>query len=99
MFSWDPAKAAQNLRKHGISFPDAAAAFSDPDALDGPDDKHSQVEPRRLVIGKLRDGRIVTVAYTRRVSNEGETTRIISARPANSSERVARQHQRAPDQR
>ena len=28
-FEWDPAKAAANLRKHGVSFEDAQTAFSD----------------------------------------------------------------------
>ena len=27
-FSWDPAKAAANLRKHGVSFIEASTAFS-----------------------------------------------------------------------
>lgn len=95
MFSWDPAKAERNLRKHGISFEEAARAFSDPNAFDGPDFKHSQVEPRRLLIGVLPDGRIITVAYTKRIGTDGETTRIISARSANSRDRLEREHQRA----
>ena len=57
MFSWDPAKAERNLRKHGISFEEATRAFSDPNAFDGPDDKHSQLEPRRLMIGSYRMAR------------------------------------------
>src|SRR3546814_17857779 len=32
-FSWHPAKAESNLRKHGISFETAASAFADPFAL------------------------------------------------------------------
>jgi uncharacterized DUF497 family protein len=28
-FEWDPAKAATNLRKHGVSFDEARAVFSD----------------------------------------------------------------------
>jgi len=29
-FEWDPAKAASNLRKHGVSFEIAALVFADP---------------------------------------------------------------------
>jgi hypothetical protein len=28
-FEWDPAKAASNLRKHGVSFEDAQGVFYD----------------------------------------------------------------------
>ena len=30
---WDPAKAEENLRKHGVDFADAVPALSDPFAL------------------------------------------------------------------
>jgi len=29
-FKWDPAKGAQNQRKHGVAFVDAQLAFPDP---------------------------------------------------------------------
>ena len=29
-FEWDEAKAEANLRKHEVSFPEAATAFADP---------------------------------------------------------------------
>ena len=32
-FEWDSAKAARNLTKHGVSFPEAATVFADPQAL------------------------------------------------------------------
>jgi uncharacterized DUF497 family protein len=32
-FEWDPAKAAANVRKHGVSFDEAETAFSDEHAL------------------------------------------------------------------
>ena len=31
-FTWDPAKNAANIRRHGIAFQDAARIFDDPDA-------------------------------------------------------------------
>jgi uncharacterized DUF497 family protein len=30
IFSWDPRKAAANLRKHGVDFREAATVFDDP---------------------------------------------------------------------
>jgi hypothetical protein len=41
MFSWDAAKALRNLRKHGVSFEEAATVFADPKALDWADTEHS----------------------------------------------------------
>ena len=32
-FEWDSDKAASNLRKHGVSFPEAATVFADPLAV------------------------------------------------------------------
>ena len=40
-----------NIRKHGISFYDAAYVFSDPLALSMPDDEHSEMEEALVVIG------------------------------------------------
>src|SRR6266545_4406692 len=94
MFSWDGDKAESNRGKHGISFEEAVDAFADPDALDGPDLTHSLSEKRRLLIGMPPTGRIITVAYTQRMTDEGETTRLISARQASSEERAARSRQR-----
>jgi uncharacterized protein len=45
-FSWEPAKAAANLEKHGVSFDEAAAVFRDPLAKVLPDPTHSQGEER-----------------------------------------------------
>ena len=40
--TWDPAKAAANVRKHGVSFHEAESVFYDEFALfdDDPDDSH-----------------------------------------------------------
>jgi uncharacterized protein len=40
-FTWDPAKAAANLRKHGVSFMEASTAFADPLSITIPDPDHS----------------------------------------------------------
>jgi uncharacterized DUF497 family protein len=41
VFSWDAHKALGNLRKHGVSFEEAATVFSDPEGLDWDDFEHS----------------------------------------------------------
>lgn len=50
-FAWDPAKAAANRRKHGVSFEQAAAVFRDPLALSRYDEGHSEGEERWLTLG------------------------------------------------
>jgi uncharacterized protein len=36
-YEWDPAKAAANLKKHGVRFSDAALSLEDPLGLTTPD--------------------------------------------------------------
>lgn len=89
MFEWDANKAAANLRKHGVSFGEAATVFADPNALDGPDLAHSAQEARFLRLGRALTGRVLMVAYTVRGLGNDEKIRIISARRASRKERAA----------
>jgi uncharacterized protein len=89
VFEWDAPKAATNVRKHGVSFNEAATVFADPDALDGPDLKHSAQENRSLRLGRSLADRVLIVAYTTRGSGDDEKIRIISARRASRKERAA----------
>ena len=50
-FEWDPSKAVENLRKHGISFDEAATVFGDSLALTFADPEHSVLEERLLTFG------------------------------------------------
>jgi uncharacterized DUF497 family protein len=50
-FTWDPRKAAANLKKHRVGFPEAASAFADPLSLTIPDPDHSAGEERFILIG------------------------------------------------
>ncbi len=80
-FTWDPRKAAVNLRKHGVSFDEAASVFADPLALAVED----AVDPgRALLIGLSDRRRLVLSVYT---EFDDDTNRIISARRATSHER------------
>jgi len=75
---WDPKKARSNLRKHKVSFEEAATAMSDPMAATGANPNHSITEDRYVTFGVSDRGRLVVVAHT----EEEETIRIISARLA-----------------
>jgi uncharacterized DUF497 family protein len=89
VFEWDTRKAAVNRTKHGVSFEEAATVFGDPQALDGPDLRHSASERRSLRLGRAVTGRVLMVAYTVRRRGDGESLRIISARRASRKERTA----------
>lgn len=51
IYEWDPAKANANLRKHKVSFAEAASVFFDPLALTFSDPDHSDEEDREITIG------------------------------------------------
>lgn len=48
---WDAAKAANNFRKHGVSFEEASSVFYDPLAVTGADPDHSEAEERLITFG------------------------------------------------
>ena len=90
MFTWDVGKAIANYEKHGVPFEEAVTVFSDPDALDWDDLEHSDHEKRFKRLGQTTAGRVLLVVYTeRRLANDKETIRIISARQASRKERKA----------
>lgn len=80
-FEWDPAKAASNKRKHGITFEEAASCFEDEHAWFYPD----LGRPDRFVlIGLSNRERPVFTVHAER---DGDRIRIISARLATKRER------------
>lgn len=80
--TWDPAKAASNLAKHGVRFADAETVLYDPDALTV-EDADAEGERRYASIGTDAMGRILVVVYSYR----GNRIRLISARRASKKER------------
>jgi uncharacterized DUF497 family protein len=84
-FEWDEAKARQNLRKHGVSFSEAATCFLDPEAFTAPD---TDVLDRFILIGISRQLRVLFVVS----AESGERIRIISARKASPSQRKVYEH-------
>ena len=82
-FEYDENKSQSNLEKHGIDFIDASKIW-DGDATEIRRELRKG-EERISVVGEFR-GRAFTVVYTQR----GENVRIISAHPANRTERTNR---------
>jgi len=90
VFAWDARKATRNLRKHGVSFEEAATVFADPDALEWEDLEHSHPENRFKRLGISSQGRILILVYSyRRMKDGKETLRIFTARRASAKEREA----------
>ncbi len=82
-FEWDPAKAAQNLRKHKVTFNEAATVFGDFLGITVADPDHSISERRYIAVGTSGRGRLLIVAHSQR----GERIRIIGARMLTGRER------------
>ena len=90
LFEWDDAKAARNLRIHGVDFQEAKTVFEDPFAITIPDDFHSDDEPRWIILGLSLLARVLLVVHTERK----ERIRIISARKATPAERFQYESER-----
>ena len=81
-FVWDDNKAAANLKKHGVSFDEAAKAFEDPLGAYYPDSLH---ENRFILVGYSEKNRLLYVVHA---EVEGNRIRIISARKATMNEKA-----------
>jgi len=90
-FEWDDAKAAENVRNHGVSFPQAALAFSDPFAVEWMDLREDYREERIILLG-MAGNQVLTVVYTERA----ERIRIVSARRATKYEQDLYYRENAP---
>lgn len=64
-FIWDKTREAENIRKHGIHFQEAAHAFLDPQRKVFTDSRHSETEARFFCIGQV-GSRILTVRFVYR---------------------------------
>ncbi len=82
-FEWDPNKAVENRRKHGIGFEQAATVFRDKLAVSIYDEDHSEDEERWITLGQAENDQLLVVVHTyQEISNTEATVRIISARLA-----------------
>lgn len=84
-FSWDERKKRENQRKHGVTFEEAATAFSDENARLKHDPEHSQKEDRHILLGFSSKLRLIVISHTYR--QDEREIRIISARRATPNER------------
>jgi hypothetical protein len=80
---WDPKKAADNLREHGVAFGEAATVLTDEFALTR-EDPDSLGEQRFVTLGMSSTGALLVVVFTHR---EPDIYRIISAWKANKPQR------------
>jgi len=86
VFSLDtPRKAAKKLRKHGISFTEAATVFADLLSATMEDPDQSRDEERRIIVGWSDQRHLLMVSHAER----GHRIRIISARRLTQKERKA----------
>lgn len=81
-FEWDPAKAALNLKKHGVSFADAAVSMSDPRAFTIPD-PDAEEDERFVTLAASPAGQVLLTVYCYIEAG----IRIISSRKASPGER------------
>lgn len=90
-FECDAKKALANVRKHGVTFEQAASVFTDPAALTYQDPDHSGAELREITMGHTGQGRLLFVSHC----DGGGRMRLISARPA--TRREQRQYEKGTD--
>ena len=83
IFEWDEKKASENVKKHGVSFEEAATVFGDPFSITIYDPLHSKDEDRFVILGLSNKNRLLVVVHTDRYNK----IRIISARKATKRER------------
>jgi uncharacterized protein len=80
-FTWDAKKAARNLKKHGVSFEEAATAFDDELGAYYQDALHAR---RFILIGYSQRRRLPFVVHA---EINADSIRIISARKATKREK------------
>jgi uncharacterized DUF497 family protein len=82
-FDWDPKKAAENRRKHGVTFQEAATCFADPNGCYFRNESPSY-EDRLILIAFSEKQRILFVVHAEVGRN---AIRIVSARKASPAQR------------
>ena len=82
-FEWDPQKARQNRKKHGVAFEEAGTVFDDPFRTAAIEDKASSYEDRWVTFGESARGKLLRVVYCERATK----VRLISAKKATPRER------------
>lgn len=81
-FEWDKRNNDKNWKKHKVSNQEAEEVFLDSNRFIFKDHLHSGKEERYRILGKTKEGRLLFIVFTKRVSK----VRIISARDINKKE-------------
>jgi uncharacterized protein len=93
-FEWHENKAKKNLKKHSVSFEEAAHVLADEEGdiyhVEEFDDDHSDEEDRYVTTGSHPDDRsiVLRVSWTEVSTKQAKITRIISCRVATTAERT-----------
>jgi uncharacterized DUF497 family protein len=82
-FAWDPKKARDNERKHGVSFDEAATCFDDPNGCYLRNEMPSY-EDRLILIGRSARRRLLFVVHA---EVGRDAIRIVSARKASPAQK------------
>ena len=83
--SWSDGKNRENIKKHGLSFHEAAPVFLDPYLVIRHDEAHSTMEETRWKgIGVLCNALLLAIIFTEEKEN---VLRLISAREATKKEK------------
>jgi uncharacterized DUF497 family protein len=82
-FEWNPQKAEANLKKHKISFREAATVFGDMLSVTVFDPDHSLEEDRYITVGLSDASKLLIISHLDR----RERIRIITARELTRDER------------
>ena len=83
-FDWDENKNQANIKKHNVSFEEAATVFYDDNALLISDPDHSDEEDRFILLGLSQKTRMLVVCHCYRENDQ--IIRIFSARKATKQE-------------
>ena len=89
-FEWNQGKAKTNIRKHKISFEQAATIFKDPRAISIYDDEHTDSEDRWISLCLTSNGILLVVHHAFEQLDNNVIIRIISSRKA--TKREAKQY-------
>lgn len=81
-FEWDKANLDKSYQKHGITPKEAEEVFLDEESFVIPDVKHSQKEPRYIILGKTFEEKRLFIVFTIR----DKKIRIISSRQIHKKE-------------
>lgn len=81
-FEWDKANEEKNWFKHKVSAKEAEDVFYDRKRLLLEDIRHSEKEPRFILIGTTKQVRMLFIVFTTR----GKKIRVVSCRDTNRKE-------------